>query len=234
MPHNRSSKLQRALTLLAALLVLKVTAAVVLGYRNYFPPDFNADFLRGREGYFFAGYQWPFYVHIASGPVSLVLGTILIGERFRTRWPKWHRYLGRIQVACILLLVSPSGLWMANYAQAGMIAAVSFALLAIATGASVALGWRAAVQRRFNVHRRWMSRSYLLLCSAVVLRILGGLATVSGVAAPWFDPLASWACWILPLAAYELSHRANRRKSGSVVIARDRNERPALVGRQVG
>ena len=234
MPHDRSSKLQRALTLLAALLVLKVTAAVVLGYRNYFPPNFNADFLRGREGYFFAGYQWPFYAHIASGPVSLVLGTILIGERFRTRFPKWHRYLGRVQVACILLLVSPSGLWMAYYAQAGMIAAASFGLLAIATGASAALGWRAAVQRRFNVHRRWMSRCYLLLCSAVVLRILGGLATVSGVTAPWFDPLASWACWVLPLAAYELSLLADRRKSGSVVVARNRDERPALVGLQVG
>jgi len=109
----------------------------------------------------------------------------------------------------------------------------SFALLAILTGACAALGWRAAMQRRFAVHRRWMSRCYLLLCSAVVLRLMGGLATVSGVSAPWFDPLASWGCWVLPLATYELSLWANRRKSGSVV-ARNRDERPALVGRQLG
>ena len=234
MAHARSSKLLQALTLLAGLLILKVTAAVVLGYRNYFPPDFNADFLRGREGYFFAGYQWPFYSHIASGPVSLGLGTILISERFRTRFPKWPRYFGRFQVACILLLVSPSGLWMAYYAQAGAIAGISFAMLAILTAACAALGWRAAMQRRFAAHRRWMSRCFLLLCSAVVLRLMGGLATVSGVSAPWFDPLASWACWILPLAVYEVSQRANRRQSGSVVVARNRDERPALVGRQVG
>jgi uncharacterized membrane protein len=234
MSHVRSYKLRQALTLLAGLLILKVTAAVVLGYRNYFPPNFNADFLRGREGYFFAGYQWPFYAHIASGPVSLVLGTILMSDRFRTRFPKWHRYLGRFQVAGILLLVSPSGLWMAYYAQSGAVAGVSFALLAILTGACAALGWRTAMQRRFAVHRRWMSRCFLLLCSAVVLRLMGGLATVSGVSAPWFDPLASWGCWVLPLAIYELSQRANRRKGGSVVIARNRDERPALVGRQVG
>lgn len=213
MPQVRSSKLQQALTLLAGLLILKVTAAVVLGYRNYFPPNFNADFLRGREGYFFAGYQWPFYAHIASGPISLLLGMLLVSNRFRSRFPKWHRYLGRIQVAGILLLVSPSGLWMAYYAQAGTVAAVSFALLAILTGACAALGWKAAMQRRFAVHRRWMSRCYLLLCSAVVLRLMGGLATVSGVSAPWFDPLASWACWVLPLAAYELSAlRKNRQR----------------------
>jgi hypothetical protein len=234
MSSARSSKFQQALTLLAGLLILKVTVAVVLGYRNYFPPNFNADFLRGREGYFFAGYQWPFYMHIASGPVSLVLGTMLVSERFRLRFPKWHGYLGRIQVAGILLLVSPSGLWMAYYAQAGTVAAVSFALLAILTAACAALGWRAALQRRFAVHRRWMSRCYLLLCSAVALRLMGGLATVSGVSAPWFDPLASWACWVLPLAVYELSQWANRRKGSSVVVARNRNERAALVGRQVG
>ncbi|HVW39243.1 MAG TPA: DUF2306 domain-containing protein, partial [Pirellulales bacterium] len=211
MRSPRSSTLQQALTLLAGLLNLKITAAVVLGYRNYFPPNFNADFLRGRESYFFAGYQWPFYAHIASGPVTLVLGMLLISDRFRMRFPKWHRYLGRIQVACILLLVSPSGLWMAYYAQTGAVAGVSFALLAILTAACAVLGWRAAMQRRFAVHRRWMSRLFLLLCSAVVLRLMGGLATVSGISAPWFDPLAAWACWMAPLAAYELNGLRNRR-----------------------
>jgi hypothetical protein len=213
MADDRSTKLRPALTLLGAVLIFKVTAAVVLGYRNYFPADFNSDFLRGREDYFAGAYQWAFYAHIASGPVSLVLGTILISERFRRRFPQWHRGLGKLQIACILLLVAPSGLWMARYAAAGPIGAVGFALLAIATGMCAALGWRAAVKRRFGVHRRWMWRSYLLLCSAVVLRLTDGLAAVVGVQAPWFDPLASWACWIVPLAAFEL-HGLRRRPIG--------------------
>ena len=58
-------------------------------------PNFASDFLRGREGHFFGVYQWAFYTHILSGPVSLILGLILIGERSRARFPKWHRYLGR-------------------------------------------------------------------------------------------------------------------------------------------
>jgi hypothetical protein len=53
-----------------------------------------------------------------------------------------------------------------------------------------------------------MWRCYLLLCSAVVLRLIGGLATVTGVAAPWFDPLAIWLSWLVPLAAFELRERA--------------------------
>ena len=87
--------------------ILKVH--VISNYHNYFPPNFASDFLRGRERYFWGVYQWAFYTHIMSGPVSLILGLILIGERSRARFPKWHRYLGRLQVACVLLLVTPSG-----------------------------------------------------------------------------------------------------------------------------
>ncbi len=110
MRPNHPTLPERILTLLAGVLVLKVTADVVSNYHNYFPPNFASDFLRGRERDFFGVYQWAFYTHILSGPVSLILGLILIGERSRARFPKWHRYLGRLQVACVLLLVTPSGL----------------------------------------------------------------------------------------------------------------------------
>ena len=75
-----------------------------------------------------------------SGPVSLILGMILIGERSRACFPKSHRYLGRVQVACVLLLVTPSGLWMAHHAAAGPIAALGLAALAITTAICVSLG----------------------------------------------------------------------------------------------
>ena len=213
MPPHRPTSPGRALTLLAGVLVLKVTASVVSNYHNYLPPNFASDFLRGRQPYFWGAYRWAFYTHILSGPVSLVLGLFLVGERSRTRFPQWHRRLGRVQVACVLLLVTPSGLWMARHAAAGPVAAVGLAALAVATAACAALGTRAAVARRFAEHRRWMWRCYLLLCSAVVLRLIGGLATVTGMTAPWVDPLANWASWLAPLAAFELRERAGRGRS---------------------
>ena len=195
------------LTPLAAVLIFKTTIAIVLNYPDYYPPNFGSDFLRGRELYFAGPYQWAFYTHIASGPFSLLLGMLLLSERFRLRFPAWHRCLGRLQVLCILLLVTPSGLHMAYYAAAGPIAAVGLAVLALATAMCVALGWRSAVSGRFADHRRWMWRGYLLLCSAVVLRVIGGLATVTGVTAAWVDPAATWLSWLLPLAAFERVHR---------------------------
>lgn len=212
---------ERILTLLAEVLILKVIISVVLNYQYYFPPDFTSDFLRGREGHFWGVYQGAFYTHIMSGPVSLLLGLILINEQFRTRFPKWHRRLGRLQVACVMLLVTPSGLVMAYHAAAGPLAAVGLATLAIATAICISLGARAAMTRRFAEHRRWMWRCCLLLCSAVVLRVIGGLATVTGATAPWIDPLANWVCWLAPLSAFEF-YEWSRRNSGRFELDRPR------------
>ena len=196
--------LGRVLACAAVVLVLKVTLSVVSGYGEYWPPDFNSDFLLGREAYFFGTYRWAFYAHLLAGPVSLVVGTVLLSERFRVYAPAWHRVLGRLQVACILLVLVPSGLWMARYAMTGTVAAVGLGTLGIATAISVALGWRAAVARRFDEHRRWMLRTYVLLCSAVVIRMLGGLATIFQLDAVWVYPASVWASWVGPLVVFEI------------------------------
>lgn len=224
------TRLQQVLVFLTGLLIVKVTAEVVLGYRNYFPANFNSDFLRGRAVYFFGSYQWAFYTHIVAGPISLIAGMLLISERFRQRLPNWHRALGRVQVATVLMLVAPSGLWMAWYSPAGTVAAIGFAVLACLTALCAGLGWKAAVQRRFTDHRRWMWRCYLLLCSAVVLRLLGGLATVLGVHEGWFDAGASWACWILPLAVFEVGVLFKHRNSRVSVHPRNRLARNTSRG----
>src|SRR6185503_18109564 len=119
MQNFRFANLQRILLLLAVVLILKVTVSVVLGYRNYFPPNFDVDFLSGRQAYFSGAYQWAFYGHIVSGPVSLILGLTLVSETFHKRFPKWHRSMG-----VVLLLLAPSGLWMARYAQTGTVAGI--------------------------------------------------------------------------------------------------------------
>jgi len=119
--------------------------------------------------------------------------------------------IGRFQTTNILLVLAPSGLWMAYYASSGPIAGAAFAILAVLTGACAAFGWRSAVKRRFAEHRRWMWRCFLLLCSAVVIRLIGGLATVMGVETPWFNPLASWVSWLVPLSVFELSGFCVRR-----------------------
>ncbi len=209
MPKIGSFRLSRVLTILAAILIWKVILSVVIEYGNYIPPNFGSDFLRGREPYFWGAYGWAFYAHLVAGPTSLILGMILVSDRFRKALPIWHRRLGRMQAACVLLLVAPSGLWMAYYAATGTIAAAGLGSLAIATAACVALGWRSAVMGKFANHRRWMWRTFILLCSAVVLRMIGGLATVTHFDAPWVYPLSTWVSWLAPLLIFESGQLLN-------------------------
>jgi hypothetical protein len=103
----------------------------------------------------------------------------------------------------VLLVLVPSGLWMAQYAATGAVAGAGLALLAIATATFAFLGWRAAIARQFDEHRRWMWRTYLLLCSAVVIRMIGGAAIVLEIDAEWIYPLSTWASWLVPLLVFE-------------------------------
>lgn len=202
---------RHGIALLLTLLILKVPLTVLINCLNYFPPNFTEGFLQGREAYFWEGYHWAFYAHLIAGPAALVLGLLLICPPLRRRWPRWHRRLGRAQGVNVLLLVAPSGLVMATRAQGGIVPEVAFAALALATAACVALGWRAAVKRRLAKHEAWMTRCFALLCSAVLIRVFGGLATVLDAQAAWIDPVAAWACWLLPLLGWELyRHVASR------------------------
>jgi hypothetical protein len=215
--------LQLALKLLAVALILKVTAGIVLGYRDYFPPNFDADFLHGRQAYFFGAYAGAFYAHLAAGPLTLLFGLVLLSDRFRARFPSHHRALGKLQCLLILLLLTPSGLWMAYYAAGSFVAAAGFAMLSLLTATCVALGWRRAVQRQFAAHRRWMTCCFLLLCSAVVIRVVGGFVAVTSVGVTWSYPVAAWLSWLVPLAAYEaylaINHRKVRQRAGQLNAA---------------
>jgi hypothetical protein len=195
---------------LLGLLACVVLASIVSNYPRYLPPDFTSDFLRGRADSFFGTYRCAFYAHLAAGPVALLLGLTLLSNRLRQRHPAWHRILGRAQMAVVLLVLVPSGLWMSASAATGTGAGLGFATLALATAATATLGWREAVCRRFAAHGIWMTRLFTLLFSAVVLRLTSGLATLAGLDADWLYPASAWASWLLPLAAAE-AWRVTRR-----------------------
>ena len=205
--HFQIPSTRHVLAWMGLLLILRVTVGVVSNYVDYFPPNFESEFLRGRETYFDGSYRWAFYAHIISGPLALVLGTILVSDSFRSRYRGWHRFLGRIQVAGVIFVVAPSGFWMALFVESGVISVIGFATLSLLTGFFAAMGWRSAVRRRFPEHRRWMWRCFLLLCSAVVLRLIAGTVIALGVEAVWVFRFTAWGSWLIPLSAFECSER---------------------------
>ena len=192
---------------LTAILIAKVTCQILSNYPDYFPPNFEAVFLLGRKEHFQGFYRLAFYAHILASPLSLLGGMILTSERFRRRFPTMHRTIGVYQICLVIFLVVPSGLWMSQYALTGLVAGLGFASLAIATGVCTLWGWRLAVRRSFDLHRRWMIRSFLLLCSAVLLRLVAGAATTWNWDVPWLYPFSAWMTWIVPLIIFEVWER---------------------------
>lgn len=186
-------------------LILRVLAGILTNYPDYFPPNFDSIFLLGRERTFPGLYAVAFYVHLVSSPLVLVLGLILLSETVRRRFHGLHRRLGWVQVVVLLALVLPSSLVMARWAIGGWPAGLSFVLLTAATAVCVVTGVVQARRKRFISHRRWMIRCYVLICSAVVLRIISGAVGLFEVPSPEGAYIISaWASWLVPLAGYEL------------------------------
>jgi uncharacterized membrane protein len=200
--------LMTALRWLAVVLILRVLATILANYPDYFPPDFDSLFLQGREATFVGAYRPAFYVHIFSGPVVLLNGLVLLSDTVRRRFGRLHRVLGRVQVGVLVLLVLPSAVVMARHTFGGWAAGLSFLLLSAVTAGCAVVGVVHARRRRFDRHRRWMLRSYVLICSAVALRLISGAANLVGVPSPEAAyAVAAWASWLVPLAAFEVVER---------------------------
>jgi hypothetical protein len=202
--------------LILVLFVLRVVAQVVGTYPDYFPPNFDSEFLLGRDSEFYGSYQWAFHVHVISGPLALLLGLCLLSSGIRKRWPSWHRRVGRFQCVLLLTCVAPSGFWMAFYAHSGRFAEAGFVALSLATAVTTIMGWQAALRRHFVAHQRWMTRNFLLLFSAVILRIIGGASEYCGWHYDWIYPLNAWLSWLLPIGIYEvMRHMSSISSNGS-------------------
>ena len=102
---------------------------------------------------------------------------------------------------------------MSRHAFGGWPAGLSFLVLSAATGACAVVGVNHARRGRYDRHRRWMLRCYVLICSAVALRLISGAAGVVGVSSPeGASVVAAWSSWLLPLAAYEIAERLPARR----------------------
>ncbi len=197
------------------LLMLKILASILIDYRYYFPPNFDATFLMGREAIFVSWYRVAFYVHILVSPVCLGLAAFLVlsGQRFSRlerspqridRLQKRHRYVGRIQSLLVLLLLVPSGIVMAQQAMAGPIAVVGFTGLSIATAVTLLVAIRCAMQRNFPAHRRWAWRCFILLLSPLILRFANGALLTAQWESNQTYRYNAWLSWLVPLLVYEI------------------------------
>jgi uncharacterized membrane protein len=148
-------------------------------------------------------------IHVVGGVTALLVGPLQFVRVIRGRWPSFHRATGRLYVAACAI-GAPSGFVLAMGSTAGPVVSVGFAIPALLCATFTWLGWRAAVERRFDAHAEWMLRSYGVIAVAITLRLL-----IPAAAFLDFDFLAayrvnSWLAWIINVALVEYVIRRNR------------------------
>jgi FtsH-binding integral membrane protein len=159
----------------------------------------------------FASHPLLTVLHIAPGPIFLVLAPLQFSSRIRTRHLRLHRWSGRVLVL-LALVAGVSGLLLVpHFSFTG--SAASWAALVFGTLFVVAI-LRAfvAIRRRDVVrHREWMIRAFSIAIGISVVRIVGGLLVVASRAEP-FDILgwSFWIGWLVSFAAGEWWIRRSR------------------------
>lgn len=144
-------------------------------------------------------------IHMLVAPVALLIGPFQFLPNLRARYPRLHRTSGRIYVAACVI-AGAGGLATAFHATGGPVAGFGFGLLAVLWIAVTLGAWRAAVQRRFALHRLLMRFSYAMTFAAVTLRLqipVGfALGTESYAAmSPWLA-YTSWIPNVIAVAIY--------------------------------
>ena len=202
--QDRLRKLQHIGLAAFALLFLKVLLSILYEYRWYFPANFEAAFLIGREDVFVGLYRVAFYVHIVSSPVALVCGAFLMTSGGNRRFRHLHRYVGRIQILMVILAVAPSGFVMVLWAHTGTVAAIGFVCLSVGTATTATFTVVQAFRKQFRSHQQWATRLFILLASPLLLRLITGAVIVTRAESELSYQLTAWLSWLAPLVIYEL------------------------------
>lgn len=156
-------------------------------------------------------------LHTVGGTLMLAAGALALYVGWTRRAFGAHKWIGYAYLA-------------AGGAGAGMGLALSFMSphkphgIAVATGvlaatwlAVAAMAWRAAWNRRFDTHREWMVRSYVLTWTFVFCRMTMRLPFFADAGAETITATI-WATWIVPLIVCEIA--LNWSKTGPLLRER--------------
>ncbi len=163
-----------------------------------------------------------FAAHVLLAAVVTLGGLMQLIPSLRRRFPDLHRWTGRsfLVIACFLAL---SGLWMsvARGSYLSVVSAVAIGINGLLILIFAGLAWREAIRRRFDSHRRWAMRAFMVVSGVWFLRVglmgwvlinrgpVGMTKTLSGPA----DIVLTFGSYLIPLAVLELYLAAGRSSS---------------------
>jgi uncharacterized membrane protein len=151
--------------------------------------------------------------HVAFAFVVLAGGALQLVPAIRRRWPALHRWNGRLYLLAVAAMCV-GGLVM-HFTRARFQTGVFDAALVLNVVLAAAFGWlawRAARARRFDAHRRWALRTFVVASAQWFFRLALMLWILLNQGPVGFDPetlvgptitFLAFAQFLLPLAVLE-------------------------------
>ena len=148
------------------------------------------------------------YVHMLGGTLMLFLGGVNLYVGATRKHFKFHKLVGRVYllggsiaaISAITMALSPAhksdpSVMLTNLSS-------SLTTLAMAWLAAAVMGYRAVRNRRFDSHRDWMIRSYVLAWAFVFCRIVSRVPAVGELGG---GQAFIWLSWVAPLLLCEVA-----------------------------
>jgi hypothetical protein len=112
-----------------------------------------------------------FYIHLPTGVVCLLSPVFLFSRRYFKQPLRWHERIGKIYVWTTLILVCPTGMYLALYAKGGLVTQTGFMIQGVLLGLFTWRGYKAIQHKDKAAHVQNMIRSYAVAAVVLTFRI---------------------------------------------------------------
>ncbi|MBO9557710.1 MAG: DUF2306 domain-containing protein [Caulobacter sp.] len=164
-----------------------------------------------------------FAAHVLLASVVTLGGLMQLVPVLRRKWPRLHRWTGRTYLS-LAVFMALSGVWLAvvRGTYLSVVSAVAILINGLLILVFAGLAWRHAVKRRFDRHRLWALRTFMVVSGVWFLRvgIMGWIVVNRGpvgmtdrMSGP-VDIVLTFGSYLIPLAVLELYGAAERSAGG--------------------
>lgn len=165
-----------------------------------------------------------FAAHVLMAAIMISAGLLQLLPGVRNRWPRIHRWSGRIFMVSALLLAT-GGLWLVWIRETYMnlVGAFGITLNAALILWFASMAWASAMQRRFATHRQWALRLFVVANAVWYMRLgymIWGVSTkgvgIGDAMDGPFDYFLAFGNSLVPLAMMEAYLRIAQSKSNAL------------------
>jgi uncharacterized membrane protein len=189
-------------------LAFLIAGMIVIKAIDYFHPDLTHGFLSGKRDVFHSWYKYALYVHIVTAPLTIFSGILQFSLSVKK---KFHRLSGYVYLAAVFC-AGISGFFMSFKSIGGMGSSISFGILSILWLLFTIKSFLCIKAGNIPMHKAYMTRSFILANSAILLRLFSFISNHYLGADPVNAYIViSWLSWLPGLVIYEGLHQIGKK-----------------------